>query len=109
MTAITPNPDEAVIDTCQRCDRTYGVWWADHHVWNEAVGGDPQREAGGLLCPSCFIDAATSAGISVLWKIVPDDPHCFREDNCAKHANHQGVECCCCGRPALAHEGCDCE
>lgn len=42
---------------------------------------------------------------------VRKDPslHCFREDNCAEHAAHQGDECCCCGAPAEVHEGCDCD
>lgn len=35
--------------------------------------------------------------------------HCFRENNCAQHLDHQGDECCCCGHTADAHEGCDCE
>jgi len=35
--------------------------------------------------------------------------HCFRENNCAKHPNHIGSDCCCCGLPAEQHIGCDCE
>lgn len=35
--------------------------------------------------------------------------HCFREDNCAEHPDHEGPLCCCCGEPADAHVGCDCE
>lgn len=35
--------------------------------------------------------------------------HCYRENNCAAHANHVGDACCCCGHPANVHEGCDCE
>lgn len=66
----TPAP---AVDICQECDREYGIWWADHAVWNEAVGGDPHREAGGLLCPSCFIARATAAGIASRWKVVPDE------------------------------------
>ena len=40
-----------------------------------------------------------------------DNPatHCFREDNCVMHEDHQGDECCCCGQPANVHEGCDCD
>ena len=35
--------------------------------------------------------------------------HCFREDNCAEHSAHEGSDCCCCGRLAGEHGGCDCE
>lgn len=34
--------------------------------------------------------------------------HCFREDNCSRHPNHKGRNCCCCNQPARAHTGCDC-
>ena len=39
---------------CQECGARNPVWWAAHSYWNLAVGGDPSREAGGILCPSCF-------------------------------------------------------
>lgn len=35
--------------------------------------------------------------------------HCFREDNCPHHPDHDGPECCCCGVLAGEHSGCDCE
>jgi hypothetical protein len=33
----------------------------------------------------------------------------FLADHCAEHVGHVGPGCCCCGRPADEHTGCDCE
>lgn len=39
----------------------------------------------------------------------PED-HCFREDGCGWHGSAPADgSCCCCGQPADAHTGCDCE
>lgn len=56
-------------------------------------------------CPSCRPgeQAATYAGAT-----TPPDQHCFREDNCAAHPDHEGPGCCCGWLPA-AHSGCDCD
>lgn len=35
--------------------------------------------------------------------------HCFRENNCVLHTDHEGETCCCCGYTHEEHEGCDCE
>lgn len=40
--------------------------------------------------------------------LVHPDGHCYREDNCERHAGHTGAGCCCCGWLAAAHTGCDC-
>jgi hypothetical protein len=40
---------------CQQCGNPNPVWRAPHRVWNAVVGGDPDREAGGVLCPTCFL------------------------------------------------------
>lgn len=39
---------------CQQCGRRNPIWWADTATWNLIVGGDASREAGGILCPTCF-------------------------------------------------------
>jgi hypothetical protein len=52
---------------CQECGRRNPVWFASSPSWNLAVGGDAGREAGGMLCPSCFHSlwlAATGPGES---------------------------------------------
>lgn len=39
----------------------------------------------------------------------PED-HCFRSDGCDWHGSAPADgSCCCCGQPAEAHTGCDCE
>lgn len=39
---------------CQRCGKPNPTWFAPSRLWNAVVGGDPDREAGGVLCPTCF-------------------------------------------------------
>lgn len=39
---------------CQECGARNPLWWTSSGTWNLAVGGDPVREAGGILCPTCF-------------------------------------------------------
>lgn len=40
--------------SCSECGSRNPVWWAVNGAWNLAVGGDASREAGGMLCPTCF-------------------------------------------------------
>lgn len=50
--------------------------------------------------------------VPVAWEAIERQlnpaTHCFREDNCADHPDHDSDECCCCGRSADEHTGCDC-
>lgn len=51
-----------------------------------------------------------NAVLVVTWPVPTPHDHCFREDNCAAHQGADtGHLCCCCGWPADAHTGCDCE
>ena len=61
---------------CQECGRANPVWWAEDEVWNLVMGGDAQREAGGILCPTCFIIKATERGHcrSGAWQLYPPAP-----------------------------------
>lgn len=68
--------DLAEGDVCGECGRQYGVWWTEHPVWNEVVGGCAMEEASGMLCPSCFVALGTAVGMASRWKIMPDDPIC---------------------------------
>jgi hypothetical protein len=41
-------------------------------------------------------------------EMVPSK-HCFRENNCSRHEDHEGPTCCCCGCLPEDHSGCDCK
>ncbi|WEK60522.1 MAG: hypothetical protein P0Y60_14570 [Candidatus Microbacterium colombiense] len=51
-----PSADDGLAEEmrCQGCGARNPVWWAANGAWNIAVGGDASREAGGMLCPTCF-------------------------------------------------------
>lgn len=51
-----PSGDDGLAEEmrCQGCGARNPVWWAANGAWNLAVGGDASREAGGMLCPTCF-------------------------------------------------------
>ena len=67
----------AVGDTAS-CGHPNPVWYVDSPFWNDVVGGDPNREAGGVLCPSCFAQKADERFSEkgewkiVAWRLVPD-------------------------------------
>ncbi len=78
MTIIVPKPrmpwrPEDGDSKCQSCWCANPVWWTVSEVWNETMGGDPEREAQGILCPNCFIAKALEQGIgrSGAWQIYP--------------------------------------
>lgn len=54
MAELTPDEVARLEELKCRCGRRNPVWWASHPAWNLAVGGDAAREAGGILCPTCF-------------------------------------------------------
>ena len=56
---------------CQQCGRPNPIWFAPDRLWNHVVGGDPGREAQGVLCPSCFAAKADEL-LAVLGGTQPD-------------------------------------
>lgn len=52
------------------CGHPNPVWFCDSRLWNEVMGGDPDREATGILCPSCFADAADAHFDGGEWRIT---------------------------------------
>lgn len=64
---------------CQECGARNPVWWSVSGAWNLAVGGDPSREAGGMLCPTCFhrrwlIATGTREDAEVRAGVVAEEP-----------------------------------
>lgn len=70
-----------------------------------AGGGVYVRSANPNLWLPC--DDVTARPFVADGEMSPDQ-HCFREDNCGKHPDHTGDDCCCCGWSADLHSGCDC-
>lgn len=59
------------------CGHPNPIWFTDSRLWNEVMGGDPDREVGGILCPSCFADRAdqhfdVTPWRITRWRLVPD-------------------------------------
>lgn len=50
-------------ELCQECGRPYPfMWWSPQPLWDELM-----PSYGGLLCPRCFDQKATAAGVRVQW------------------------------------------
>jgi hypothetical protein len=66
------------VDGDSKCQQCYGpnpIWFCESRIWNQVVGGDPDQEAGGILCPSCFMVKAEAANLrpaplAPLWEVV---------------------------------------
>jgi hypothetical protein len=60
------------------CGHPNPVWFTDSRLWNEVMnGGDQDAEAGGIICPLCFIDRAEdyfdgSRWTIKSWRLVPE-------------------------------------
>ncbi len=67
---------------CQSCGGMNPVWHTDNLVWNRVVGGT-EREAPGILCPSCFLIQAEARGVGITgaWHLVPPPPRHRQDDN----------------------------
>lgn len=78
----TPSVEAAEVkdsgERCQCCGCSYlTVWWAGDRdngalwsqVYEQATG--QQRDEAGLLCPTCFDDAARKLGITLGWVAIP--------------------------------------
>jgi hypothetical protein len=52
------------------CGHPNPIWWTDHRLWNEVMGGDPDTHAGGVLCPSCFAARADEHFENTTWRIT---------------------------------------
>jgi hypothetical protein len=63
----SPFHDEA--HSCEGCGRPTLRWWVQDMIWDAVVGQDPDA----MLCPGCFIDRATRAGVGGRgrWQIFP--------------------------------------
>lgn len=61
---------------CQRCGGANPVWRTNNALWNEVIGGNPEREAPGIVCPTCFMLLAEMRSIAVipLWHLSVDEP-----------------------------------
>lgn len=58
------------VDTCSACGWPNPVWYADSRLWNEVMGGDPDREAAGYLCPTCFTERADHHFANTPWEVT---------------------------------------
>lgn len=60
---------------CRQCSRRYRAWFAPHHIWNIVMGGpDAADDPGGMLCPTCFLDAAKDSphlATRGAWELAP--------------------------------------
>ena len=59
-----------------RCRGANPVWTAPSPLWNEVMrGGDINGSElyGGIVCPSCFANLATEAGIAGGWRLIATD------------------------------------
>lgn len=63
---------------CVRCGGTNPVWTAPSPLWNEVMrGGDinGREQYAGIVCPSCFANLGTEAGIAGGWRLIACDVH----------------------------------
>lgn len=52
------------------CGHTNPLWFTDSRLWNEVMnGGDADTEAGGVICPLCFIDRTDAYFEGSRWRI----------------------------------------
>lgn len=51
---LTPDEDARLEEQKCPCGRRNPVWHASNPAWNLGMGGVAEREAGGILCPTCF-------------------------------------------------------
>jgi hypothetical protein len=66
------NMDHPLDGPCQDCGAMFVPWAAPNEVWNEVVGGDPDNEAPGFYCPTCFcLLADTVLGDHTVWDVRP--------------------------------------
>lgn len=88
------------VERCDSCDGLNFAWYADSRLWNEVIGGDPDREAAGLLCPACFAERADlhfagSEWQVAGWRLIPDvrrvlTTHDGKGENTAPESVHIG-------------------
>lgn len=71
---IEPDHPEAF---CGRCGGTNPQWVAPSPLWNAVMRGGSinggQELCGGIVCPSCFANLATEAGIANDWRLTAED------------------------------------
>jgi hypothetical protein len=52
---------------CQLCGGQNVTWFAPNELWNQVMGNP-----NGIVCPTCFILKAQSAGVVNVWRIQPE-------------------------------------
>jgi hypothetical protein len=84
-----PEHSSGVLTACADCGdqgtdtRGYGdltYWLTDDDLWDRVVGDDTI-----VLCPRCFTDRSSDAGISISWRAVIEEHVYLTTDPRGRH------------------------